>query len=33
LLHKHGGLTLLIKDFKRTGIKGGVLRQYVQYDA
>ncbi|GLC41243.1 hypothetical protein PLESTF_000792700 [Pleodorina starrii] len=33
LLLKHGGLNLLIKDFKRTGIKGGVLRQYVQYDA
>ncbi|KAG2428040.1 hypothetical protein HXX76_012024 [Chlamydomonas incerta] len=33
LLLKHGGLNLLIKDYKRTGIKGGVLRQYVQYDA
>ncbi|KAG2487415.1 hypothetical protein HYH03_013983 [Edaphochlamys debaryana] len=33
LLLKHGGLNLLLKDYKRTGIKGGVLRQYVQYDA
>ncbi|GLI61014.1 hypothetical protein VaNZ11_003277 [Volvox africanus] len=33
LLLKHGGLNLLIKEYKRTGIKGGVLRQYVQYDA
>lgn len=33
LLLKHGGLNLLMKDYKRTGIKGGVLRQYVQYDA
>ncbi|KXZ49441.1 hypothetical protein GPECTOR_21g667 [Gonium pectorale] len=33
LLLKHGGLNLLIKDYKRTGIKGGVLRQYVQYEA
>ncbi|GFR49942.1 hypothetical protein Agub_g12049 [Astrephomene gubernaculifera] len=33
LLLKHGGLNLLVKDYKRTGIKGGALRQYVQYDA
>lgn len=33
LLQKHGGLQLMLKECRRNGIKGGVLRQYVQYDA
>lgn len=33
LLSRHAGLQVVLKDGRRSGIKGGVLRQYVQYDS